>query len=980
MFGVGLVRWIVVSCWQLAYRAWFWRLKGAFGEGSRKLMESLLCLPSYITQSYLELRISLFRGRLQGFKDNDRPAAKQLAIPSLRLSSVVPDIPTRLAKMDEINQWWDNTPDNQKDLVTTKVHTVERESIRRPTPLIDPARFRYGIKVVAVYDRDKDPRRDTVENGQDKDKKRGTIETGGGRKSPTDITTSRGINELQVTQASLKRLRAQWNQDRDQLSGLLSAKLATTETIEIDDDDKQPQATSSTSIGSHPSTGLRKNLRDIRRKLGYENSIESYFGHELAEAKKDPGVYKDQDEILKQPHWQTYLASRSGQDSRTLIRGFPMVEDVVFVKHQNTWSGEEVAGVNLPNGPCYWQSLSLLLYGNVYAWLRVKAEHLSYLERALLDSNHPRHQFYTREGRFVTNTWASGFTKGAREISANLWEMLQVPNCWVNDAMCYLTADVYGNEDHFQPMVPNDFYAWEFKLPPLTLKATAKYKLETKERTGRRAGDGPKHHFRAEFKSLPGVLARPWYTWDHLTMAVGYGPYGPRTREDMPLGNTPGEKGQKRGHEDDQGGRGPKIRKTGNGTTPLTPASTPGTQPTTTPGPQTPQGTSNRGQSNDAIINQLQDLVNGYQAMFEKEKTNHKNTLRQLADEQKLVKGLQDQLQMAQQSQPSQQSQQSQAAALSNCLNQLLQFQNRVTQLELQAQQERQQRQQVQQQLQQLQQQPQQPLRMLHLPLPPNMYYKDVTRAMLNSLTRERLANWAWELRLCGIRDTYTTQNGGMKKVTLVDLLDDGSLQAAHYRDNRTLVSEEDGEDRDVAVIRRRPQQGGGGSGGGAPPPGPPPGPPGSQGPRTGTGGPGGSGSVYQLGVQPGLSGSQGPVTAPHGFYTTGPYPQAPYQPGLPPVQLGLPQRRQPGPLPGPHGSQVPTTAQPGPSGARGPTTSGRIPPDNELGPLELGPLQPFSRVTPPPQPQTQNHPASGGQRSDGGSGTADEPFEIDDD
>jgi hypothetical protein len=346
--------------------------------------------------------------------------------------------------MDEVNQWWENTPDDQKDLVTTKVHTVERESIRRPTPLIDPATFRYGIKVVAIYDRDKDPRRDTVENGQDKDKKRSTIETGGGRKSLTDITASRGINELQVTQASLKRLREQWNQDRDQLSGLLSAKLATTETIEIDDDDKQPQATSSASTGSHPSTGLRKNLRDIRRKLGYENSIESYFRHELTEAQKDPRVYKDQEEILKQPHWQTYLASRSGQDSRTLIRGFPMVEDVVFVKHQNTWSGEEVAGVNLPNGPCYWQSLALLLYGNVYAWLRVKAEHLSYLERALLDPNHPRHQFYTREGQFVTNTWASGFTKGAREISANPWEMLQVPNCWVNDAMCYLTADVYG--------------------------------------------------------------------------------------------------------------------------------------------------------------------------------------------------------------------------------------------------------------------------------------------------------------------------------------------------------------------------------------------------------------------------------------------------------------------------------------------------------------------------------------------------------
>ncbi|KAK4215447.1 hypothetical protein QBC37DRAFT_248906, partial [Rhypophila decipiens] len=185
-----------------------------------------------------------------------------------------------------------------------------------------------------------------------------------------------------------------------------------------------------------------------------------------------------------------------------LYSGFPMVENVVFVAHPNFSGG-------VGDGNCYFTAMALLLYGTSSAWLRVKAEHLYYLEKVLINKDHVRHKFYKCQNAVDSTTNASGRGfKGAWEGEVNLWERLQIPNCWTSDEMCALTADVYGvflvlysfttsatseygadtvydlrtygafnsrhlfaafkGGNHFVPLVPNTFHHYEVRLPRIS--------------------------------------------------------------------------------------------------------------------------------------------------------------------------------------------------------------------------------------------------------------------------------------------------------------------------------------------------------------------------------------------------------------------------------------------------------------------------------------------------------------------------------
>ncbi|KAL2018120.1 hypothetical protein VTK56DRAFT_1250 [Thermocarpiscus australiensis] len=73
-------------------------------------------------------------------------------------------------------------------------------------------------------------------------------------------------------------------------------------------------------------------------------------------------------------------------------------------------------------------------------------------------------------------------------------------------------------------MVPNDYYAYEFKLPRLTLQSTKKYRLVTRERR-RLTADGPGHHWRGQTQTIPSPLAWPSFEPGHLRRVAGYGPY-----------------------------------------------------------------------------------------------------------------------------------------------------------------------------------------------------------------------------------------------------------------------------------------------------------------------------------------------------------------------------------------------------------------------------------------------------------------------
>ncbi|KAL2268071.1 hypothetical protein VTJ83DRAFT_2917 [Remersonia thermophila] len=496
-----------------------------------------------------------------------------------------------------VDAWFDNRlSSGHKEWLISKFYQLELNTIRRPKALLDPGEHAYSIHTVGLYDRRQVKRSSQI-----------APQVGGGWEPATDLDLRGGNGGSPgVTQSLLKRLRDHRDEKRsiDPL-GPAFAKLATagpatkevtsnkdagdkTDVIDlIDDDDNDGGDGGRGQMVAGPNTPLRLELRSVRQKLGYQEWVGRYFGEEMQEAQNKE--YRDLEQMLHGPAWTGYVRSKHGGDSTTLVKGFPMVEEVVFLKHRNQWSNA-TGGIDIEGGQCYWVSIALLLYGTPRAWLRVKAEHLSYLERAVLDKDHPRHEFYTRElqSQQMTRATSKG---GSWQGPVNLWEMLQLPGCWVSQDVGFLTADVYGvflvvykygsskkreradkvydmktfgpfnarhiflcyiNENHYQPMVPNDYYAYEFRLPRLTLQATRKYHLETCERTGRFAGDGPKHHYRSNPKSIPGVTVQPWFTREHLTMAVGYGPGAGAQTSPIDLEEDGEDKKDNAGHENDE--------------------------------------------------------------------------------------------------------------------------------------------------------------------------------------------------------------------------------------------------------------------------------------------------------------------------------------------------------------------------------------------------------------------------------------------
>ncbi|KAK0713692.1 hypothetical protein B0T26DRAFT_753781 [Lasiosphaeria miniovina] len=345
-----------------------------------------------------------------------------------------------------------------------------------------------------------------------------------------------------------------------------------------DEDDETPPFTSG------PLTGMRIDVPAIRRNVGYKRPFEDQFSGELRASEIDflaTGYeFSSQEDMYQSPDWLPYLRSYHHEtESPVLFSGFPLIEDVVFVKHPNYWYSGALHKKVIHNGQCYWTTIALLIYGNASLWLRVKAEHLSYAEQVLSNPKHPRHALYKRENTILSGTRATG-PAGSHAGAMNWWERLHVPGCWSNDDIIALTADLYSvfvvlykyksgpenpqlgksvydmctfgayntrhiflcyyvsftghtqdatdqtlsdvqSENHYQPMVPNDYWAYEFKLPRLTLQSTSKYRLMTAEHQ-RTKNNGPAHHLRGPKDSLAPLLATPSFKREHLYRAVGY--------------------------------------------------------------------------------------------------------------------------------------------------------------------------------------------------------------------------------------------------------------------------------------------------------------------------------------------------------------------------------------------------------------------------------------------------------------------------
>lgn len=242
----------------------------------------------------------------------------------------------------------------------------------------------------------------------------------------------------------------------------------------------------------YPSTaaGLRFDMAQLRRDLGWparvpQGTIDTAF---------EVQNFQDSVPVPLEAALSTYWLA----DMPDLLRGFPLVKDVVFVVQQNM-AGEA--------SDCFFKAVAFLIYGNYTYHPRVKAEHLQHFHEVLQWTAHPRHQLYLRMNRRFYTTVVGGGTRALPVVRtvANFYQMLTVPKIYTALDMFDVTADLYNlfivvytldehrvvtgvttmgsynarhvflchvNGNHFQPMVPNDYYASEFRLPRITYQST----------------------------------------------------------------------------------------------------------------------------------------------------------------------------------------------------------------------------------------------------------------------------------------------------------------------------------------------------------------------------------------------------------------------------------------------------------------------------------------------------------------------------
>ncbi|KAH6649543.1 hypothetical protein F5144DRAFT_635234 [Chaetomium tenue] len=446
---------------------------------------------------------------------------------------------------------FDQASEEARDLLANELYYRELDTIRREQPLIDPSKCL--LLPLPLYDRN-------VKSAEPPgNPPRRQPEAPPPRPTPT--TDPGSIKMRGGAAPSLE-------DSLDEISPYILRVLSRMALVELLGTDEAGEPAEQQLPG--PLSKMRLDISKIRETVGHKRSLEEEFPNELEAAKIDfltTGYeHMDQETMLQGRDWLGHYLSDDKIGGRPILfKGFPMVEHVVFIKHPNYWHEPETHGKVVASGQCYWLAIALLIYGNASSWLRVKAEHLNYLEKVLSNPKHPRHAFYLRETQNNMRTYATGPAgkEGIWGGEANMWERLHIPGCWTSEDMCQLTADVYGvflvlykfnarnpqspwanmiydmktygaynsrhiflcyvHENHFQPMVPNDFYAHEFKLPRLTLQNTKRYRLVTRPHT-RRIGDGPRHHWRGQAKVAPPPLALPGYDAQHLARAAGYVP------------------------------------------------------------------------------------------------------------------------------------------------------------------------------------------------------------------------------------------------------------------------------------------------------------------------------------------------------------------------------------------------------------------------------------------------------------------------
>ncbi|KAJ9129824.1 hypothetical protein NKR23_g12450 [Pleurostoma richardsiae] len=184
-----------------------------------------------------------------------------------------------------------------------------------------------------------------------------------------------------------------------------------------------------------------------------------------------------------------------------LIKGLPLVEDVVFLRPAN-FAGSR--------SNCFYKAIAYHIYGTNDWWDRVKAEHMFHVFNVLMpgpaESRHARCGEYEALNRKFYSTTVIPQGGDRLDVVANLFQQLHLPQVYTATDMFDITADLYGvfivvfsvdrnntitrvytrgsynarhllflfdeRIRHFQPLVPNEFVASEFRYPRITLAST----------------------------------------------------------------------------------------------------------------------------------------------------------------------------------------------------------------------------------------------------------------------------------------------------------------------------------------------------------------------------------------------------------------------------------------------------------------------------------------------------------------------------
>lgn len=128
-------------------------------------------------------------------------------------------------------------------------------------------------------------------------------------------------------------------------------------------------------VGNMPGPGWpRFKMEELRRNLKLDNVKN---GSEIAD------ITRTQLNAMPLP-FETSVETNWVPDARgkgSLLRGFPMMEDVVFMSPRN-FRGIE--------SNCLWKAIAYQVYGNYIYDIRVKAEHLAYFSEVLCSPEHPK--------------------------------------------------------------------------------------------------------------------------------------------------------------------------------------------------------------------------------------------------------------------------------------------------------------------------------------------------------------------------------------------------------------------------------------------------------------------------------------------------------------------------------------------------------------------------------------------------------------